>query len=507
MLNEDMTEFNRLPVKLYNSLSRRKEIFEALNPPNVGLYVCGPTVYGDPHVGHARASVTFDIVWRFLDHLGYKVRYVRNITDVGHLENEVDGEGEDKIARKARLEKLEPMEVVQYYSNRYHDGIDALNCRRPSIEPAATAHIADQIGMISKLLDNGLAYISGGTVWFDLEAYAKSNDYGQLSGKVLDELRAGSRNTEGLDEKRNPHDFALWKQADPEHLMRWDSPWGEGFPGWHLECSAMSTRYLGEQFDIHGGGLDLQFPHHEAEIAQCIGANGITPAKYWMHNNMVTIDGAKMSKSAGNFITLDQLYSGEHDLLDQPWHPMVVRFLILQSHYRSQIDFSSEALHAASKGYHRLMSALELMDSIKIPDQYGDHPMDQEVEDLCSSCYEKMCDDFNSAQTLAVLFEMASKINGLYHRQIDPIQLSPDKFQRLVSVYKLFVIDILGLKPSTRETGVKTEKLIELLIEARENARANRDFATSDHIRDQLLEAGVQLKDEKNGRTTFEIIS
>jgi len=359
-----MSEKENIPIHVYNSLSRKKEVFEPINPPNVGLYVCGPTVYGEPHLGHARAAITFDIIYRFLKHLGYKVRYVRNITDVGHLENEVDDAGEDKIAKKARIEQLEPMEVVQYYTIKYHKGMDALNCLRPDIEPLASGHILEQIELIKKILENGFAYEVNGTVYFDLEKYRESNDYGTLSGKVLEDLQAGSRDTEGLDEKKNPHDFALWKKATPEHIMRWKSPWGEGFPGWHIECTTMSTKYLGEHFDIHGGGLDLQFPHHEAEIAQCRGAHGTDPAKYWIHNNMVTIEGAKMSKSAGNFITLEQLFSGDHELISKAYSPMTTRFLMLQSHYRSKIDFSDEALNAAEKGYNRLLNTAALLEKI-----------------------------------------------------------------------------------------------------------------------------------------------
>lgn len=504
-----MSDFERFPVTLYNSLSRKKEQFQPLNPPHVGLYVCGPTVYGDPHVGHARAAVTFDIVFRYLEHLEYHVRYVRNITDVGHLENEVDGSGEDKIAKKARLDEIEPMEVVQRYTKIYHDGIDALNCRRPSIEPTASGHIIEQIKMIRKIIENGWAYETNGTVWFDLDKYSRSFTYGELSGKILEDLQAGSRNTEGLDEKRNPHDFALWKRAEPSHIMRWDSPWGEGFPGWHIECSTMSTKYLGEKFDIHGGGLDLQFPHHEAEIAQCRGAHGDEPARYWMHNNMVTIDGSKMSKSAGNFITLEQLYSGNHDLLDQAWNPMVVRFLVLQSHYRSEIDFSNEALQAAGKGYRKLINTLELIDEMD-PSSFSDgekNQLDREAVDYCDACYQTMSDDFNTARTLAVLFDISSLVNALYHGQQERSELSQHQFKKLTTTYRTFLLDILGLKQDEGSSGSQTEDLVRLLIELRADARSAKDFETADKVRDRLDEIGIRLKDEKSGKTTFEIIS
>lgn len=502
-----MSDFKRFPVTLYNSLSRKKELFEPLIPPKVGLYVCGPTVYGEPHLGHARAAVTFDIVWRYLEYLGYDIRYVRNITDVGHLENEVEDNGEDKIAKKARLEELEPMEVVQFYTNKYHDGMDALNCRRPSIEPTATGHIMEQIRLVQKILDNGWAYKVNGSIYFDLKKYAASNDYGKLSGKVLEELQAGSRETEGMDEKRSPHDFALWKKAEPGHIMRWDSPWSEGFPGWHIECTTMSTRYLGEKFDIHGGGLDLQFPHHEAEIAQSRCAHGDDPAKYWMHNNMVTIDGAKMSKSAGNFITLDQLFEGDHDLLNQAWDPMVVRFLILQSHYRSKIDFSNEALQAAEKGYSRLMNSMDRVTEISPPTGSSPTSLDKEIEALCNACHETLSDDFNTAKTLANLFELSSLINGLYHGQIAGDRISKEGFKLLSDTFRIFIQQVLGFEKREGKKSAKMEELVSLLIEIRAHARARKDFDTSDLIRDRLSDMGIHLKDEKSGKTTFEITS
>jgi len=500
-----MSEKEKFPLQVYNSLSRKKEDFKPINPPNVGLYVCGPTVYGEPHLGHARAAITFDVIYRFLKHLGYKVRYVRNITDVGHLENEEDDSGEDKIAKKARLEQLEPMEVVQYYTVKYHKGMDNLNCLRPDIEPTASGHILEQIELVKKILENGFAYEVNGTIYFDLEKYRESNDYGTLSGKVLEDLQAGSRDTEGLKEKRNPHDFALWKKATPEHIMRWKSPWGEGFPGWHIECTTMSTKYLGECFDIHGGGLDLQFPHHEAEIAQSRGAHGTDPAKYWMHNNMVTIEGAKMSKSAGNFITLDQLFSGDHDLISKAYSPMTTRFLILQSHYRSKIDFSDDALQAAEKGYHRLMNTASLLEKMDFSGPESNGEMDDEIEKLCSNCHQMMCDDFNTARSLAALFEISAKVNAIYNKQIPEGAISESSFNKMKSTFITFSEDILGLQSEIQADNSKTDELVNLLIELRAKAREEKNFEISDKIRDDLLAIGIKLKDEKSGETTYEI--
>ncbi|MEX0593846.1 MAG: cysteine--tRNA ligase [Balneolaceae bacterium] len=494
-----------MPLQIYNSLTRKKEEFIPINPPHVGLYVCGPTVYGDPHLGHARAAITFDLVHRYLLQVGYKVRYVRNITDVGHLENEELGTGEDKIAKKARLEELEPMEVVQFYTNRYHDGMDALNCHRPSIEPSATGHIIEQIELVEKIQANGWAYEVNGTVYFDLEKYANEYEYGTLSGKVLEELQSGSRDTEGIDEKRHPHDFALWKRAEPGHIMRWRSPWGEGFPGWHVECSTMSTKYLGERFDIHGGGLDLQFPHHEAEIAQCRSANGEEPANVWMHNNMVTIDGAKMSKSAGNFITLEQLFTGDHPLLEKGFDPMVVRFLMLQSHYRSKIDFSNEALLSAERGYLRLMESLELLDHIEASDGASGSSLEKRIFEESHAIQEALADDFHTSRALASLFELSSVINGLYHGQLNRSELSFDGLQTLKQTYREVIHEYMGLRSPVREGESGREELIQLLIELRARARAKRDFETSDEIRNRLSDLGITLKDEKSGKTTFKV--
>lgn len=496
-------------LHLYNSLSRKKELFEPLNPPFVGLYVCGPTVYGDPHLGHARSAIIFDVIYRYLMYLDYKVRFVRNITDVGHLEHEEEEQGEDKILKKARIEQVEPMEIVQRYTISYHKGMDALNCLRPSIEPTATGHIIEQIELVEKIIENGFAYEVDGNVYFDLERYRESNSYGDLSGKVLEDLQAGSRDTEGLDEKKSPYDFALWKKASPGHIMRWDSPWGEGFPGWHLECTTMSTKYLGNEFDIHGGGLDLQFPHHEAEIAQCRSAHGNDPVKYWVHNNMITIDGAKMSKSAGNFINLEQLFTGDHEKLDKAFNPMTARFLMLQSHYRSKIDFSNEALIAAEKGLNKLMTAVDLLDKIELSDESPekDAPEDWEILDACDRCHETMNDDFNTAQVLAALFDLSSKINALYNKQLDAKKVSTTAFERMKETMHDFVFDILGLQPISESQDGKTEELVNLLIEIRSEAREKKDFATSDKIRDDLQEIGVRLKDDKDGKTTFEINS
>jgi cysteinyl-tRNA synthetase len=500
-----MSERDSFPIYIYNSLSRKKEKFEPVNPPFVGLYVCGPTVYGDPHLGHARAAVTFDVMYRYMNHQGYKVRYVRNITDVGHLEEEATEQGEDKILKKARLEQVEPMEIVQRYTLSYHKGMDALNCLRPDIEPTASGHIIEQISLVKKIIENGYAYEVNGNIYFDLEKYREKHPYGELSGKVLEELQAGSRKTAGMEEKKSPHDFALWKKAESSHIMRWESPWGEGYPGWHLECTTMSLKYLGNHFDIHGGGLDLQFPHHEAEIAQCKSAYGHDPVKYWVHNNMITIDGAKMSKSAGNFITLDELFSGKHEKLEKAFSPMIARFLILQSHYRSKIDFSNEALLAAEKGYHRLMTAVSLLEKLETPnEQKADSIHEKEILDAVNRCHQSMSDDFNTAQTLAALFDMATKINAIHNGQLDVNQISSGTFEKMKKTVNDFAFEILGLEPDADEQNSKTEDLVNLLIELRSEARNKKDFATSDKIRDDLQEIGIRLKDDKSG-TTFEI--
>ena len=495
--------YDTYPVSIYNTLDRQKQRLTPIAPPLVGLYLCGPTMYGDPHLGHARSAVTYDIVFRYLQALGYQVRYVRNITDVGHLENELDESGEDKVSKKARLERLEPMEIVQLYTYRYHDALQALNVLPPSIEPIASGHVPEQIEAIKKIIDHGFAYEVNGSVYFDLEKYAQEEPYGQLSGKVLEDLRVGSRETEGLDEKRSPHDFALWKKAHPQHIMRWNSPWGEGFPGWHLECTAMSTKYLGETFDIHGGGLDLQFPHHEAEIAQNHAAFHTHPANYWMHNNLVTVDGQKMSKSLNNFITLEEFFSGNHERLTQAYSPMTVRFFMLQAHYRSPLDFSNEALQAAEKGLKRLNSALAVLSDITHEPGNLDEAVDQQIRSLCDTCYRQMSDDFNTAQVIATLFELSTKINALHNGQLASGSLSVETFDYLKDTFSRFVKQILGLQPEEAGDSKLTEALVQLLIDTRNQARQEKNFAVSDQIRDQLAALGVQLKDEKSGKTTY----
>ena len=499
-MNSTSSRFDTFPVTIFNSLTRQKEVFQPSAPPLIGLYVCGPTMYGDPHLGHARSAVVYDTVFRYLQTLGYRVRYVRNITDVGHLENEVDESGEDKVSKKAKAEQLEPMEVVQTYTYRYRDALRQLNVLPPSIEPIASGHIPEQIETISKIVDHGFAYEVNGSVYFDLEKYAKEETYGQLSGKVLDDLRTGSRQTEGLDEKRSPHDFALWKKAYPQHIMRWSSPWGEGFPGWHLECTAMSTKYLGETFDIHGGGLDLQFPHHEAEIAQNQAAFHTHPARYWMHNNMVTVDGQKMSKSLNNFITLEETFSGQHDRLEQAYSPMTVRFFMLQAHYRSPLDFSNEALQAAEKGLKRLLNARHLVSELTHQSGTVDEATDQQIRSLSEACYRQMSDDFGTPQTIATLFELSTKINALHQKQLFVIS---ETLTYLKETFSRFVDDVLGLTSEKKDDSQLTDSLVRLLIDTRRQAREKKDFATSDQIRDQLAAMGVQLKDEKSGETTY----
>ncbi len=493
--------------KLYvtNSLTREKEIFEPLNPPYVGMYVCGPTVSGESHLGHARPYVTFDVVFRYLKHLGYKVRYVRNITDAGHFEEE-GREAEDKVSKKAKLEMLEPMELVQKYTNLYHDMMDMLNNERPSIEPTATGHIVEQIDMIQDIIEKGLAYEVNGSVYFDVTKYAKDNDYGKLSGRVIDEMITGSRELEGQGEKRNPADFALWKSAPPEHIQRWNSPWGEGFPGWHIECSAMATKYLGTPFDIHGGGMDLQFPHHESEIAQTKTVTGKTPVKYWMHNNMITINGRKMGKSYNNTITLREFFFGGHELLAKAYHPMVVRFFILQTHYRSTLDFSNAALGSAEKGFERLMTAYEISQQLIHQGGAVNAQLDKDVSKLCDDCHDQMNDDFNTAQVMATLFELAGTVYSIKHGQIQEGALSEATFNKLKQTMHLFIHDLLGLKPVTQSNNnSKLDDIMNVLIELRKEAKAKKDFATSDAIRSQLQQAGVQLKDEKDGTVSWSL--
>lgn len=481
-------------LKLYNSLSRKKEVFKPIKSPFVGLYVCGPTVYGDAHLGHARPGIAFDLVFRYLKHLGYKVRYVRNITDVGHLENDAD-HGEDKIAKKARLEELEPMEVAQHFSDRYLDNMDALNVLRPSIQPRASGHILEQMEMVQKILDKGYAYESKGSVYFDVKKYNAEHHYGKLSGRNIEEVLENTRELDGQDEKRESVDFAIWKNASPEHIMRWNSPWGSGFPGWHMECSAMSEKYLGEQFDIHGGGMDLRFPHHESEIAQCVAANGKDPVKYWMHNNMVTINGQKMGKSLGNFITLDEFFTGNHELLEQLYEPMTIRFFILQAHYRSTVDFSNEALQAAQKGFEKLMKAVETLDKLKAADK-----SDYDVAVWQAQCYEAMNDDFNSPILIAHLFDAVRMINSVNDGKAKIDEANLEILKRSIQA---FVFDILGLRIDEKEHSGNdlSAQLVDTMLTIRHEAKMNKDWATADKIRNQLTDLGIVIKDTKDGAT------
>ena len=463
-----------------------------MHPPFVGLYVCGPTVYSDAHLGHARPAITFDLLFRYLTYLGYKVRYVRNITDVGHLENDAD-EGEDKIAKKARLEQLEPMEVVQKYMNTFHKNMEQLNTLSPSIEPRASGHIIEQLAFIDLLFKNGYAYESNGSVYFDVKKYNENYDYGKLSGRTLDELLSATRELSGQDEKKNPFDFALWKKASPEHIMNWTSKWSDGYPGWHLECSAMSVKYLGESFDIHGGGMDLLFPHHECEIAQSTAALGKESVRYWIHNNMITINGQKMARSLGNFITLDQIFSGSHPALSQAYSPMTVRFFILQAHYRSVVDFSNEALQAAEKGLQKLHKAVENIKKIK-----PSATSTVDVEKLKERCHEALNDDLNSAEALSSLFEGVRMINLLIEGSE---KITAADLEKLTELFNVFVFDILGLKneSDSKSDEKLTSDLMKIIIDIRQDAKNNKDWATSDKIRNDLKNAGITIKDAKEG--------
>ncbi len=481
-------------LQIYNTLSRKKEQFEANNAPYVGMYVCGPTVYGDGHLGHARPAITFDIVFRYLNFIGYKVRYVRNITDVGHLENDSD-QGEDKIAKKARLESLEPMEVVQYYLNRYHDAMDALNVKRPSIEPSASGHIIEQIEYIKKILENGYAYESNGSIYFDVKKYNDDYHYGKLSGRVLEDLLATTRELDGQVEKKLSADFALWKKATPEHIMRWPSPWSDGFPGWHLECSTMGTKYLGETFDIHGGGMDLMFPHHECEIAQSVAAQGHETVKYWMHNNMITINGTKMGKSLGNFITLDEFFTGNHASLAQAYSPMTIRFFILQAHYRSTVDFSNEALQASQKGYERLMTAVQNINKIKASETSSIN-----IQDLKTRLYAAINDDLNTPIVIAHLFDAVKMINSLIASQESINEADLTEFKQLINN---FVFEILGLKSEQETTNAggneAFHKAVDMLLELRAQAKKDKNWALCDKIRDDLKAIGFNITDTVEG--------
>lgn len=490
-------------LQIYNSLARQKEIFEPVNPPYVGLYVCGPTVYNDVHLGNVRTFISFDMVYRYLKYLGYKVRYVRNITDAGHLTNE-RGEGVNRIESQSQLEKLEPMEIVQKYTVGFHDVCRLFNLHRPTIEPTATGHIIEQIEMAKQLIDNGYAYESNGSVYFDVNAYNSHNhNYGKLSGRNTEELIAGYRDLDGQDEKRNAIDFALWKKASPEHIMRWPSPWGEGFPGWHLECSVMSTKYLGTTFDIHGGGMDLKFPHHECEIAQNIGATGTEPVKYWMHTNMLNFNGQKMSKSLGNSILPLELITGNHPLLDKAYSPMTVRLLFLQSHYSSELDITLKGLQDAEKGLRRLLNAAQYLDGLCLSGETNT-TTDDELNQLADKCKEVMDDDFNTAKLIATLYEMASRIN-IFHNDNKKCPVSDQSFTRFRDTFKAFLFEVLGIINENEATSTDTlDKVMNLVIDIRKTARENKDWPTSDKIRDALKDAKIILKDNKDG-TSYEV--
>lgn len=480
-------------IYIYNTLTRRKEEFVPVHPGMLGLYVCGPTVYGDAHLGHARPGITYDVLVRFFRYMGYKVRYVRNITDVGHLEHDAD-EGDDKIAKKARLESLEPMEVVQTYTLAYHEAMRKLNVLPPSIEPRASGHIIEQIELIKKILDAGYAYESNGSVYFDVPAYDRKFRYGVLSGRNLDEMIANTRSLDGTDDKHSPFDFALWKKASPQHIMKWPSPWSEGFPGWHLECSAMSEKYLGETFDIHGGGLDLQFPHHECELAQNTASRGCGGVKYWMHNNLITVNGQKMGKSLGNFITLNEFFEGTHEKLDQPYSPMTIRFFILQAHYRSTVDFSNEALKAAEKGYRRIMAAARDIQTISATGK----DQNPDIAPLKDKVIEALCDDLNTSIALAHIFDAVKYVNLAKEGKL---KISENDLSVLHEIFCRIVPDVLGLiDESVASTDEKlVGGLVEMVLEVRKEAKAKKDFATSDMIRDRLNRLGVSIKDTKDG--------
>ena len=485
---------------IYNTLHRKKELFQPIAAPNVGMYVCGPTVYGNPHLGHARPAITFDILFRYLKHIGYKVRYVRNITDVGHLEHDAD-EGDDKIEKKARLEQLEPMEIAQHYTNRYHDAMRSLNVLPPSIEPHATGHIIEQEEVVKQILANGYAYESNGSIYFDVEKYDKDHHYGTLSGRNITDMINNSRELAGVGEKRNQVDFALWKRAMPEHIMRWPSPWSDGFPGWHCECTAMGRKYLGDHFDIHGGGMDLIFPHHECEIAQAVASQGDEMVKYWMHNNMITINGQKMGKSLGNFITLEQFFTGEHDTLTQAYSPMTIRFFILSAHYRGTVDFSNEALQAAEKGYERLMNGIEDLERIQTATA-SDENTKKFVTSFRQKCYDAMNDDLMTPAAISTLFEACHLVNILIDHKA---QISADDLKELSEVMQLFAFDILGLQSERGANNDAREeaygKVVDMVLDLRSKAKAEKNWAVSDQIRDALAEAGFQVKDTKDGVT------
>ena len=483
-------------LHLYNTLTQKIVKFEPLNPPFVGMYLCGPTVYGDPHLGHSRGALTMDVLFRYLKHMDYQVRYVRNITDVGHLLNDAD-EGEDKIGKKAKLDNIEPMEVVQRYTNAYHDALRQINIISPSIEPRASGHIIEQIEMIQEIIKNGFAYVENGSVYFDVIKYAETNDYGKLSGRKIEDLIAGAgenrRTLSGQNEKKSPNDFALWKKASPEHIMKWNSPWGVGFPGWHIECSAMSEKYLGKEFDIHAGGMDLLFPHHESEMAQSKACNHTNPAKYWMHNNMITVNGQKMAKSLGNGILIQEMFEGKHHLLDQAYSPMTLRFFLLQAHYRSTLDFSNEALKAAEKGFQRLMNGVRILEELT-PSSDSDY----NVNEWRKKLYDQLNDDLSTPQVIATLFEAVKKINEIAANRL---KISVKDLEILKTTFKLFVFEILGFVSEKTENNHTLDGIMDLVLEIRNTAKQNKDWDTADKIRKQLKESGVEIMDDKNGST------
>jgi cysteinyl-tRNA synthetase len=502
-----MSLYEQYPVSIYNSLNKQKEVFKPIHEGRVGMYVCGPTVYSDVHLGNVRTFVSFDIMFRYLLYLGYKVRYVRNITDVGHLVGDAD-EGEDKIAKKARLEELEPMEIVQKYTNGFHDVMRLFNALPPSIEPTATGHIVEQIEFIKQIIANGYAYEKDGSVYFDVRKYNKDHQYGELSGRNIDEMLSNTRELTGQDQKNDPLDFALWKKAEGGHLMRWPSPWGVGFPGWHLECSVMSTKYLGEQFDIHGGGMDLKFPHHEAEIAQNKGCCHKGGANYWVHGNMLTVNGRKMAKSEGNGFTPEQLLTGNHKLLERGYSAMTVRFFMLMSHYASTLDFSNEALQAAEKGYKRLMASLSLIEKLPSAGTGSvDEQKSNELKQHIEQAFKDLSDDFNTAKAIANLFEVSTKINTYYQQPAELAKIDADIFNWVITHFRGIIFDVLGLKNETAlaQNNNVLDGAMQVLIELRKQAKFSKNYALSDKIRDDLKAAGIQLKDEKGGEMSYTI--
>lgn len=493
-----MALYQEQSLKLYNSMSGEKEIFTPINEGNVGMYVCGPTVYSNVHLGNCRTFISFDLVFRYLKHLGYKVRYVRNITDAGHLENDADS-GEDRIAKKARLEQIEPMEVVQKYTVDFHNILNKFNNFPPSIEPTATGHIVEQIEIIKTILDNGFAYEANGSVYFDVIKFNKEHSYGRLSGRAIEDMIANTRELSAQSDKRNSQDFALWKKAEPQHIMRWPSPWSDGFPGWHLECTVMSTKYLGEEFDIHGGGMDLKFPHHECEIAQGEAATGKSPVNYWLHANMLTLNGKKMAKSTGNFILPEEIFSGNNDVLTRAFSPNVVRFFVLQAHYRSILDFSSDALTGSEKGFNRLMEAYYAIDELPVSEN-----SDFNLKDWKQSCYDAMNDDFNSPILIAKLFDAVKVINGIKDGSISITETDKEEFKTTMNAFMFDILGLVDAAPGNENGEEKLAGTIELLIKLRAEARVNKNFALSDQIRDQLQDLGIQLKDGKEG-TSFSV--